>query len=91
MFWLLSEGHVYSIAASAGHELLLPLTSSLYVRGSLEDTENVLVNVGTGYYVEVINRLLVMSVQQAITKCCGTFRGDLMETLWPCQEPSAYF
>ena len=41
------------MSTDAGQELLLPLTSSLYVRGTLEDTDKVLVNVGTGYYVEV--------------------------------------
>ena len=33
-------------------ELLVPLTSSMYVRGSLADTEKLLVDIGTGYYVE---------------------------------------
>ncbi|KAF2862789.1 Prefoldin alpha subunit [Piedraia hortae CBS 480.64] len=32
--------------------LLVPLTSSLYVPGRLSDTKNVLVDIGTGYYVE---------------------------------------
>ncbi|XP_075880755.1 prefoldin subunit 5 [Nelusetta ayraudi] len=35
-----------------GKELLVPLTSSMYVPGKLNDVENVFVNVGTGYYVE---------------------------------------
>ncbi|KAI9371400.1 Prefoldin [Aspergillus egyptiacus] len=33
-------------------EILVPLTSSLYVKGRLVDREKVLVDVGTGYYVE---------------------------------------
>ncbi|KAF3856458.1 hypothetical protein F7725_017181 [Dissostichus mawsoni] len=33
-----------------GKELLVPLTSSMYVPGTLNDVENVLVDVGTGYY-----------------------------------------
>ncbi|KAL4812367.1 Prefoldin [Aspergillus spinulosporus] len=33
-------------------EILVPLTSSLYVKGRLTDREKVLVDVGTGYYVE---------------------------------------
>jgi len=33
-------------------KILIPLTSSLYVPGKLSDTENVIVDVGTGYYVE---------------------------------------
>jgi len=32
--------------------LLVPLTTSLYVPGTLADTEHVLVDVGTGFYVE---------------------------------------
>uniref|UniRef100_A0AAY4C5K2 Prefoldin subunit 5 n=1 Tax=Denticeps clupeoides TaxID=299321 RepID=A0AAY4C5K2_9TELE len=35
-----------------GKELLVPLTSSMYVPGSLNDVDHVLVDVGTGYYVE---------------------------------------
>ncbi|GFZ50661.1 Byr1-binding protein Bob1 [Saitozyma sp. JCM 24511] len=36
---------------SKGKEVLVPLTSSLYVPGKLLDVENVVVDVGTGYYV----------------------------------------
>ncbi|KAF2267032.1 Prefoldin alpha subunit [Lojkania enalia] len=32
--------------------LLVPLTSSLYVPGKLTDSEHVLIDVGTGYYVK---------------------------------------
>ncbi|XP_054641215.1 uncharacterized protein LOC129186716 isoform X1 [Dunckerocampus dactyliophorus] len=35
-----------------GKQLLVPLTSSMYVPGTLNDVEHVLVDVGTGYYVE---------------------------------------
>ncbi|XP_037535522.1 prefoldin subunit 5 [Nematolebias whitei] len=35
-----------------GKEILVPLTSSMYVPGTLNDVNHVLVNVGTGYYVE---------------------------------------
>lgn len=42
--------------------LLLPLTSSLYVKGKVADTEKVLVNVGTDYYVE-------MSIEKATDYC----------------------
>ena len=37
---------------STGKTILVPLTSSLYVPGKLADTEHVLVDVGTGFYVE---------------------------------------
>eukprot|EP00878_Enallax_costatus_P004018 GHUV01004241.1.p2 GENE.GHUV01004241.1~~GHUV01004241.1.p2 ORF type:complete len:159 (+),score=48.47 GHUV01004241.1:656-1132(+) len=42
--------------------LLLPLTSSLYVKGKVADTEKVLVNIGTDYYVE-------MSIEKATDYC----------------------
>lgn len=35
----------------AGKEILVPLTDSLYVPGKLIDTKNVLVDIGTGYFV----------------------------------------
>ena len=37
---------------NVGKEILVPLTSSLYVPGQLEDGEKVLVDIGTNYYVE---------------------------------------
>jgi prefoldin alpha subunit len=33
-------------------ETLIPITSSLYIQGTIVDNENVLVDYGTGYYVE---------------------------------------
>ncbi|XP_056130217.1 prefoldin subunit 5 [Lampris incognitus] len=38
--------------SNEGKELLVPLTSSMYVPGTLNDLEHVLVDVGTGYFVE---------------------------------------
>ncbi|KAE8453734.1 hypothetical protein EG329_009245 [Mollisiaceae sp. DMI_Dod_QoI] len=35
-----------------GKPILVPLTTSLYVPGTLADTQNVIVDVGTGFYVE---------------------------------------
>eukprot|EP00008_Paramoeba_atlantica_P010144 CAMPEP_0201488358 /NCGR_PEP_ID=MMETSP0151_2-20130828/17913_1 /ASSEMBLY_ACC=CAM_ASM_000257 /TAXON_ID=200890 /ORGANISM="Paramoeba atlantica, Strain 621/1 / CCAP 1560/9" /LENGTH=161 /DNA_ID=CAMNT_0047873627 /DNA_START=23 /DNA_END=508 /DNA_ORIENTATION=+ len=35
-----------------GKEILMPLTTSLYVPGKLGNVETVLVDIGTGYYVE---------------------------------------
>ena len=34
--------------------ILVPLTSSLYVRGTLKNAGNVLLDIGTGYYVEKV-------------------------------------
>lgn len=36
-----------------GHPMLVPLTASLYVPGTLDDSDKVLVDVGTGYFIEV--------------------------------------
>ncbi|KAL1565430.1 Prefoldin subunit 5 [Salvia divinorum] len=35
-----------------GKKMLVPLTASLYVPGKLDDSEKVLVDVGTGYFIE---------------------------------------
>ncbi|KAL2631512.1 hypothetical protein R1flu_016198 [Riccia fluitans] len=35
-----------------GQQMLVPLTASLYVPGVLDNVDNVLVDVGTGYYIE---------------------------------------
>lgn len=37
-----------------GKTILVPLTNSLYVPGKLSDAENVIVDVGTGYYVKKV-------------------------------------
>ncbi|PAV18190.1 Prefoldin alpha subunit [Pyrrhoderma noxium] len=37
---------------NADRTILVPLTNSLYVPGKLSDTEHVIVDVGTGYYVK---------------------------------------
>lgn len=35
--------------------ILVPLTNSLYVPGKLSDLENVIVDVGTGYFVKKVS------------------------------------
>jgi len=37
-----------------GKPILVPLTTSLYVPGTLADPENVIVDVGTGFYIEKV-------------------------------------
>ncbi|EEH08284.1 prefoldin subunit 5 [Histoplasma capsulatum var. duboisii H88] len=41
-----------SVAAEKSDEILVPLTNSLYVKGRLADRKNVIVDVGTGFFVE---------------------------------------
>eukprot|EP00879_Flechtneria_rotunda_P009308 GHRR01009745.1.p1 GENE.GHRR01009745.1~~GHRR01009745.1.p1 ORF type:complete len:159 (+),score=41.54 GHRR01009745.1:112-588(+) len=49
-----SAKSVESLAESkAGQPLLLPLTNALYVKGKVAETEKVLVNIGTDYFVEM--------------------------------------
>jgi prefoldin alpha subunit len=46
-----------------GKQILVPLTASLYVPGTLQDADNVIVDVGTGFYVEkVVESLIFYSV-----------------------------
>ena len=39
-----------------GKEILVPLTSSMYVPGRLSDVENVMVDIGTGYQVKMVSK-----------------------------------
>lgn len=43
-------------------DVLVPLTSSLYVKGKLADREKVLVDVGTGFYVEKVGPAFFFSL-----------------------------
>ena len=42
----------YMQQRASGREIMVPLTSSLYVPGVMEDNQNVLVEVGAGYFIE---------------------------------------
>lgn len=46
-------------------KILIPLTSSLYVPGKIKDTVNVLMDVGTGYFVEKVGSGLFKTVVRA--------------------------
>eukprot|EP00026_Physarum_polycephalum_P022017 Phypoly_transcript_25733.p1 GENE.Phypoly_transcript_25733~~Phypoly_transcript_25733.p1 ORF type:complete len:147 (+),score=29.18 Phypoly_transcript_25733:65-505(+) len=48
------EGKESALAmqGNKGKDLLVPLTSSLFVAGTLADDEHVLIDIGTGYYVQ---------------------------------------
>lgn len=50
----MSVAGVFGVDASAGKPLLVPLTTSLYVPGTLADSKNVIVDIGTGFYVEKV-------------------------------------
>ena len=42
--------------SDTGTPILVPLTPSLYVPGKLASTDVVLVDIGTGFYVEKVRR-----------------------------------
>jgi len=57
----LVDGYPFCVGGGcAGKKMLVPLTASLYVPGSLDDAEKVLVDVGTGYFIEVTWLLVVV-------------------------------
>lgn len=37
---------------AAGKEVMVPLTSSLYIPGRIEDNNHILLEVGAGYFIE---------------------------------------
>ncbi|KAG8313674.1 Prefoldin subunit 5 [Homalodisca vitripennis] len=41
--------------ASKGKEILVPLTASMYVPGRIADVDKVMLDIGTGYYVEKVS------------------------------------
>lgn len=41
---------------SLGSEILVPLSASMYVPGKIADAENIIIDIGTGYYVEKVMR-----------------------------------
>jgi hypothetical protein len=47
-----SGEHRQFLQTSLGNPLLVPLTSSLYVPGKISDPEQVVIDIGTGYYVK---------------------------------------
>ena len=42
----------YMEEKAAGKEIMVPLTSSLYVPGRMDDNKHVLIEVGAGYFIE---------------------------------------
>lgn len=43
---------ISTMLASPANELLVPMTASLYLPGSIQDNKKYLVDIGTGYFVE---------------------------------------
>ncbi|TDL27875.1 Prefoldin-domain-containing protein [Rickenella mellea] len=69
--------------------ILVPLTNSLYVPGKLADAENVIVDVGTGYYVKKTRT----EAQKHYTSKIAFVKGNLdalQETIAKKQENMGY-
>jgi prefoldin alpha subunit len=49
--------------------ILVPLTTSLYVPGTLADNENVIVDVGTGFYVEKVRHIDASGGMDELIEC----------------------
>jgi prefoldin alpha subunit len=60
------------VAKNADRSILVPLTASLYVPGQLADTEKVLVDIGTGFYVEKDKKQAAEFYEEKITELEGS-------------------
>lgn len=45
-----------------GKTILVPLTGSMYVPGTILDTDNVIIDIGTGYYAQKVSFFLDVSI-----------------------------
>ena len=53
---LLTIVHFFQLTPDKeGAEILVPLTSCMYVPGNIADVNKMLLNIGTGYYVEKVS------------------------------------
>ncbi|KAI9461512.1 Prefoldin-domain-containing protein [Russula earlei] len=69
--------------------VLVPLTSSLYVPGKLRDVENVIVDIGTGYYVQKTRAQAVKHYEGKI-EYIKTNLDALQETIQKKQDNMSY-
>lgn len=68
-----------------GKPILVPLTTSLYVPGKLADTENVIVDVGTGFYVEkVCGHVVLASSKQPSAMDSSNLSGTPLDLCVDC-------
>ncbi|AEO65403.1 uncharacterized protein THITE_2112352 [Thermothielavioides terrestris NRRL 8126] len=64
-----------SSALDKDKPILVPLTNSLYVKGQLSDPDRVLVDVGTGYYVEKDTKSAAEFYDAKIKELAGNIQG----------------
>ncbi|KAI6714009.1 hypothetical protein JHW43_003439 [Diplocarpon mali] len=58
-----------------GKPILVPLTTSLYVPGTLADPNNVIVDVGTGFFVEKTTKDATKFYEAKVEELGGNLRG----------------
>ncbi|EFX01256.1 prefoldin subunit [Grosmannia clavigera kw1407] len=58
----------------AGKKVLVPLTNSLYVSGTLSDPNRVIVDVGTGFYIEKDIKSAAQFYEDKITELTGNIQ-----------------
>lgn len=68
-------------ASNKDKTILVPLTSSLYVPGKLANVEKVIVDIGTGYYVEKVRKGLQRVAFSVAKEDTGTAVPCLVERL----------
>lgn len=63
---------------STDNAILVPLTTSLYVPGNLSDPEHVIVDVGTGYFVQKVSNAVpyTYTALHILTTYIDTSRGS---------------
>ncbi|KAF8435420.1 Prefoldin subunit-domain-containing protein [Boletus edulis BED1] len=74
---------------NASTTILVPLTNSLYVPGKLSDTEHVIVDIGTGYYVKK-TRAEATKYYKAKVELIHTNLETLSETIQKKQDNMNY-
>lgn len=60
-----------SIGRSKSDNLLIPMTSSLYLPGQIKNKSEFLVDIGTGYFAEKLSEEAKVSFEKKITKLTG--------------------
>ncbi|KAL2159266.1 hypothetical protein VTH06DRAFT_2701 [Thermothelomyces fergusii] len=64
-----------SSALDKDKSILVPLTNSLYVKGRIADPDRVLVDVGTGYYVEKDTKSAAEFYEAKVKELAGNIQG----------------
>ncbi|KAJ2899700.1 uncharacterized protein MKZ38_002893 [Zalerion maritima] len=62
-------------SSEEGDSILVPLTTSLYVRGNISQSDKVVVDVGTGFYVEKDTKSTVQFYTAKIQEISGNIQG----------------